>query len=150
MRNTAIGLGLLIVVLAVAYGSMPYWRDSIPAEYQGFLPPYPEANQRLTEVQAENEVLRSQVTDLEARLSDIASQVSKMESLVAEVANRPAPPVALPDDVTQRLADMEQQLQVLSNLDPQALEQVAGCRRGRRSGGPGPAPGTGGNPPWHR
>ncbi|WP_152415202.1 uroporphyrinogen-III synthase [Caenispirillum salinarum] len=125
VRNTAIGVGVVIVALGVAYGSMPYWRDSIPAAYQGFLPAYPQADQRLTEVQAENEALRGQVTDLQARLSDLSSQIGNLQSRVSEVADRPAAAAELPPDVTQRLADMESQLQVLSNLDPQALEQVA-------------------------
>ncbi|WP_404382349.1 uroporphyrinogen-III synthase [Caenispirillum salinarum] len=125
VRNTAIGVGVVIVALAVAYGSMPYWRDNIPAAYHGFLPPYPQADQRLTEVQAENEALRGQVTDLQARLSDLSSQIGNMQNRLSEVADRPAAAAELPPDVTRRLADMESQLQVLSNLDPQALEQVA-------------------------
>lgn len=127
VRNTAIGVGVLVVVLAVAYGSMPYWRDTVPDAYQGFLPAYPQADQRLTQVQEENEALRGQLTDMQARLSDVSSQLGNLQTRLTEVADRPAPAASteLPPDVTQRLADMESQLQVLSNLDPQALEQVA-------------------------
>lgn len=122
VRNVAIGAGVVVVALALAYGSMPYWRNSVPEAYQGFLPPYPQANQKLAAVQKENEALRGQVTDLDARLSDLSSQLGNLKN---QIANRPAATAEVPPAVAQRMADMEQQLQTLSNLDPQALEQVA-------------------------
>lgn len=128
VRNTAIGIGVLVVILAVAYGSMPYWRNNIPEAYQGFLPPYPGADQRLTQMQEENATLRGQVADLETRLSNMASKIDELQDRVAEVAEvaeGSAASVELPPDIIQRLQSMESQLQVLSNMDPQALEQVA-------------------------
>lgn len=131
VRNGAIIAGVVIVAAAVAYGSMPYWRDNVPEAYQGFLPPYPEADTRLTEMQAENQQLQSQVQDLQNRLAALGDQIGSLEGQVAEVADQPAGP-ELPADLTQRLTQMEEQLQTLSGLDPQALETVVQAGEGAR------------------
>jgi uroporphyrinogen-III synthase len=111
MRSIVRWFVILLVLGAVAYGSMPWWRDRVPEPLQAFLPAYPQ----VSEPAALSE-LRTRVEDLSAELADIRDSVGAAASTADQaLAAAGAPPEGVADAAALealrgRLNSLEQSL----------------------------------------
>ncbi|MQX35535.1 uroporphyrinogen-III synthase [Roseospira navarrensis] len=74
MRSIVRWFVILVIAGAVAFGSMPWWRDKVPGPLQSILPTYPES------------VGSAAVGDLETRVADLTASVKDLSSTLASTA----------------------------------------------------------------
>jgi len=112
MRSATRWLALLIVLGAVGYGSMPWWRDNVPAQFQGFLPAYPEAAEpaSVAALRTRVDTLSDALEDLRASVGDAARTAD--EALTAATGDELSSMVdsAAVEALRDRLARLEQRL----------------------------------------
>jgi len=112
MRSATYWMVILIVLGAVGYGSMPWWRDTVPAQLQGFLPAYPEAVEpaSVAALRARVDTLSDALEDLRASVGDAARTAD--EALAAATGDELGGMVdsAAVEALRDRLAGLEQRL----------------------------------------
>ncbi|MBB4286903.1 uroporphyrinogen-III synthase [Roseospira goensis] len=132
LRSLGRWLLVLIVLGALAFGSMPWWRDQVPAPLQAWLPELPAAPDPPAVV-----ALRAQVTDLTGRLDELGARVTTATETAegamqtaeaAREAAAAAPEAPAVDDAA--LADLRDRLAALEDRVQQQGAAAAGSADG--------------------
>ncbi|GAA0571946.1 uroporphyrinogen-III synthase [Caenispirillum bisanense] len=114
------GIAVVAVVGLLGVLSLPWWHDRAPEPLRTWLPSPPQQSAAVADLRQQNERLQADLASLRQRLEAVTAQVGDLEARGSDTAG-----AAVPDDLDQRLDAMQDQLQQLSGLDPQRLQEVA-------------------------
>lgn len=134
-------LVLLLLAAAAAgggYVTLPLWRDRVPEAYRGFLPVFPQEDQRLARLDAATEALRRGVAAVDARNGGLMDAVARLEQRLAVLEQAPPPagekagegpapaslPASLPTDVLSRAETEARIAAVADRLDAVVKGQI--------------------------
>ncbi len=118
-KRVVAGIAVVAVVGLLGVLSLPWWYDRAPEPLRAWLPAPPQQGAAVAELRQQNERLQDDLTSLRQRLEAVTAQVGDLEARGGDAG------AAVSADLAQRLNTMQEQLQQLSGLDPQRVQEVA-------------------------
>lgn len=121
-RGALVTIGAILLILLALYGSLPWWRDALPPQAQGF------ADAILPQARTDT-ALRDEVADLRDALGALRTSVQSLEDRVQRAeeqatAQQPAGDAASQED----LAALRQQVEQLAQAGPSEEVQALANR----------------------
>lgn len=119
-RVVAYGVVAVLVVLLVAWATLPLWISALPdgvrQRVQHLVPGSGQSEQVMTVAQ--------EVEDLRLALGSLRTELSQTQERVEQIAQQPPSEAGqVPQELTDRLSAVEQQVTTLRDRAPQGLEQ---------------------------